>query len=227
MARSLLGLGTFSTLILNSTDVLFKTTYESISFCDPLGLSLYCIFDNLLVGKLISIAFLILIISGWRPVITGILHWWVMYSFTNSAVVLDGGDHIASIITLLLVPITLTDNRKWHWNKPKLKPTNTWFGVKSLIGLSSVLVIKIQVSIIYLNSAAAKLSVREWTDGTAIYYWFKHPVFGYPNWLDAILEPLILNGTILFIISWGTIIFEFILFSGLFVSSPENRTVLN
>lgn len=227
MARSLLAFGTLSTLVINSNDILFKPSFQGISYCDSIGISLYCIFENLLFGKLISIFILMLVVVGWRPLITGILHWWVMYSFINSAIILDGGDHIASIITLLLIPITLTDNRKWHWAKYEVrKPTKTWVGIKSIIALSSILAIKVQVSVIYLNSAAAKLSVKEWTDGTAIYYWFNHPIFGYPHWLGGIIEPVILNGTTLFIISWGTILFEFVLFAGLFMDNRFKRAFL-
>lgn len=220
LARSVLACGTFMTLLFNSTDILFKNSSISSSnlFCDPIGISLYCLFADLEFARFISILLLIPVIIGWRPMITGVIHFWVSYSLINSAVMIDGGDHIASILTVLLIPITLTDTRKWHWSI--VKPTqlaSSFVPILGIISFSSFIIIKIQIAIIYLNSAVSKLFVEEWVNGTAIYYWFKHPIFGYPKWLNPILEPVILNGTTVFIVTWGTILFEFILFAGLFM----------
>lgn len=227
VARSILSLGTLLTLLTNSNDILFKKAAVRPDSCDPFNLSLYCIFDNLLVGKIISIVILALVVSGWRPRFTGLLHCWVMYSLINSASILDGGDHIASIITMLLLPITLTDNRKWHWTQlTSPEPVNTIYGLKNIIAKSCLIIIKVQVSVIYLNAAAAKLAIKEWVDGTAIYYWFKHPLFGYPSWIEPLIEPLILNGTTLFMISWGTMIFEFLLFAGIVMDKRYKKIFL-
>ena len=216
LSRSILATGTLLTFLTNKMNVLFIETSLRDGYCDMLNISLFCILDNLVVGKAISIIILLGVISGWRPMITGIFHTWVMYSFANSATILDGGDHIGLILSMLLLPVTLTDTRKWHWAKISAEiQKNTLYGIRNLIALSSLFAIKIQVSIIYLNSAAAKLKVEEWIDGTAIYYWFNHPVFGSPKWLDFIIEPILLNGTTLFILSWGTILFEFLLFAGI------------
>jgi antimicrobial peptide system SdpB family protein len=226
-SRSILATGTLLTMTLNSTDVLFKQTAIRAGYCDQFGISLFCIFENLLIGKLISIIILALVITGWRPRITGVFHFWVMYSFINSATILDGGDHIALILSALLLPISITDNRKWHWELPNQGTNpNTIYGIRYLIAKSSLLFIRIQVSVIYLNSAAAKLTVKEWVDGTAVYYWFKHPLFGYPNWLNPFIEPLLLNGTTLFFITWGTITFEFLLFAGLLMDTRYKKIFL-
>ena len=223
LARSILALGTLLTFATNSTEILFKQTSLHATYCDPLSLSLYCLFTDLVFGKVFSIAILCLVVIGWRPAVTGILHAWVMYGFINSAVVIDGGDHIAAIVTTLLIPMTLTDNRKWHW-QIKTFDKNTWFGLKSLFALSSIVAIRLQVSIIYLNSAAAKLMVPEWMEGTALYYWFKNPLFGSPSWLSFLTDPILLNGATVFILSWGVIIFEFLLFSGLLMSKKFKKT---
>lgn len=82
------------------------------------------------------------------------------------------------------------------------------------------------MAVIYLNSAIGKIFVNEWRDGTAIYYWFKHSLFGYPSWLRPIIEPMILNGSAVFLISWGTILFELILFAGLFMDKRFKKWLL-
>jgi antimicrobial peptide system protein, SdpB family len=229
LARTILALGTMLTLLLNGTDMLFVATNHVTSRCDALNISLYCILPDLEVSRWISIFVLFLVVIGWKPMVTGLLHWYVAYSFISSATVIDGGDHIASIITLLLVPVTLTDTRAWHWST--VSPGHTildqvWYPAKSLLALSCLVVIKIQVAVIYLNSAVGKTFVDEWKDGTAIYYWFKHPLFGYPSWLRPILEPLILDGSLVFLLSWGTIIFELILFAGLFMDKRLKKWLL-
>lgn len=224
--RSILACSTFITLLFNSTNLLFISYGTAEVRCDYFGISIFCLIPNLELARWICVLLLLPVIAGWRPMVTGIIHWYVCYSFINSATLVDGGDHIASIISVLLIPITLTDTRKWHWDIAISQPNSITYQIRSLVALSCLIVIKIQMSVIYLNSAVGKLFVPEWKDGTAIYYWFKHPLFGYPSWLQPILEPLILNGTVLFLITWGTIIFELILFAGLFMEKTYKRWLL-
>lgn len=227
LSRTVIATGTFLTLLFNNTDILFKSPTIKADYCDPLGISLYCLIENLEVCRFISLFLLIPVIIGWRPMVTGIIHWWVTYSFVNSAVIIDGGDHIASILCLLLIPVTLTDLRKWHWSTGQQTIILTdSLTLRSIFAYCSLIVVKIQISIIYLNSAAAKLFVTEWIDGTAIYYWFNHPVFGHPSWLSFLFEPIMYNGTSLFLLTWGTIIFEFILFAGLFMKNSFKKLLL-
>jgi antimicrobial peptide system SdpB family protein len=230
LARSLIALGTLLTLLFNSTSILFKAGIgkQYLNYCDPLGISLYCLFD-LDTAKVISIVILFLVISGWRPMITGVLHWWTVYSFVNSATLLDGGDHIASIITLLLLPTTLTDTRKSHWQPHPMASKSyrsNFQKIISVLAISSLIVIKIQISIIYLNAAVSKVSVPEWSDGSALYYWFSHPIFGYPEWLQFIIEPLIINRNAVFILTWGSILFEFFMFSGLMMNRKYKKYLM-
>jgi antimicrobial peptide system SdpB family protein len=227
LARSILALGTLLTLLANDTSILFKSATIDSSHCDALEISLYCLAGNIELGRWISVALLIPVVIGWRPMFTGVFHWWVTYSLVNSATIIDGGDHIASIVSLLLIPVTLTDTRKWHWAVDRMERRESlWFPVRALIPVSCFIAIKIQIAIIYLNSASAKLSVKEWVDGTAIYYWFTHPVFGSPQWLSFAVEPIIFNGAILFVITWGVIILEFILFAGLFMGAQHKKWLL-
>lgn len=219
-ARSIIAFGSLSNLIFNSTSVLFRPHLGllEVPSCSELnGFSLYCIFsNNLEIARIIAIASLLVVISGWRPKVTGVLHWYITFSLTATATVLDGGDHIATILTFLMIPICLTDNRAWHWAKPK--KNNHDYLATSIIAFSSVLVIRIQMALVYLHAASAKLSVVEWQDGTAVYYWFTHPTFGVSGWLQPVFIPLLQNGFIVTGFTWGTIVLEFLLFAGLLAS---------
>ncbi len=68
---------------------------------------------------------------------------------------------------LLLLLITLTDPRKWHWSTSPLEGKRTLGKITAFI---SYFVIRIQVAVLYFHSTVAKLSQQEWVDGTAVYY---------------------------------------------------------
>jgi len=116
---------------------------------------------------------------------------------------LDGGDQVAALLALLLVPISLTDSRRWHWHPcfPRYVEVQGW----------SLLAIRMQCSVIYLQACLAKLSVPEWVDGTALYYWMRHPSFGPPEPLRALTDTIFLYGPPVAAVTWGTLVLEFCL----------------
>lgn len=124
LARSILALGTMLTLLLNSTDHLFSRTEKGVFFNPLLNIDIFSVNkfnffllignENIYIMKYIAISILLLVVSGYFIKITAILHWWICCSFMLSSSILDGGDQIASILSLLILPICLTDNRKNH-----------------------------------------------------------------------------------------------------------------
>lgn len=229
LARSVIAFGTLSTFIFNSTVILFRpgVGMEKVPICSYYNsYSIFCLLsDHLELARIIAIIILISVAIGWRPRITGLLHWYVSYSFSSTATVMDGGDHITSIITFILIPLTLTDSRKWHWGKVVTENNNLYLS-SSIIGYFSLWIIKIQVAIIYLNSAVAKIGVPEWKNGTALYYWLTHVTFGVDNWMLPLVYPLITNSVSVTLLTWSVILFEFILFAGLFASDKSKRWLL-
>ncbi|MBX2898009.1 MAG: hypothetical protein KF775_00065 [Cyclobacteriaceae bacterium] len=148
-------------------------------------------------------------------------HWWITYSFSNSFTAIDGGDHINTILTTLLLPICLTDSRKWHWHiteKDASFHKSSTLLIRSIIAQVSFLVIKVQISFIYLHSAVAKVGVEEWMNGTALYYWFTHPVFGANEYIRPLLFIFIYNDFLSTYLTWMVMIFEFCLFAGIFMT---------
>jgi antimicrobial peptide system SdpB family protein len=116
----------------------------------------------------------------------------------------DGGDQVARIVGLLLIPLTLIDDRRWHW-LPATRPIGP-FG--SGVGAAFIIAIRIQVAAIYLNSAVAKFGTDAWVEGSAEYYYVRSLMFGVSGWIgDVLLEatkvPIIVAG-----LTWGAILVE-------------------
>lgn len=225
IARTSLAISLLSTLLFNDIQTLYpEHLYKSASFTSFLAnINLFWLYgyDSLWIPKLISIIILLIVISGYLPRITGVLHWWVSFSFFNSAVLVDGGDQILNVLTFLLIPITLLDNRINHWGKVKLN-----YPVSNLIGWGFFFLIEVQGAVLYLQAGAEKpYKLSEWRDGTAIYYWLNNNLFGAPDFLLTILNPILTNGFLGFVLTWAVVIFEVSLFAA-FYMAPKKRVKL-
>src|SRR5688572_23611348 len=121
LGRTILASSTALTLLFNNSNTLFAPLAGGLE--PPLctnalqQLATFCLVpSNMLeAGRWGSIAILVLVASGWRPRLTGLLHWWVSHSLFVSASNVDGGDQASVALTVLLLPLTLTDDRVWHW----------------------------------------------------------------------------------------------------------------
>ena len=162
---------------------------------------------------------------GWRPRFTAPLHWWLTFSLATSAVMVDGGDQVSSVLTLLLLPVALTDGRKWHW---QADGSRTGYGHewKSLVALFALLAIRVQVAGIYFHAAVGKMRVEEWTDGTVLYYWFTDPQFGATGAVRQAIEPLLRHGPTLALMTWGAMLLELSLFMALVMPKKAWRYLL-
>ncbi|GGA91153.1 sporulation-delaying protein SdpB family protein [Ornithinibacillus halotolerans] len=215
LARSFIALGTLVTLLFNSTDTLFRPMAGIDDYPSGIGaISLFNLVPNetiyLTIVKWLFVIGLIVIMSGWRPRYTGILHWYIAYSFNTAAATLDGGDQVAVVLTFLLIPITLADSRKWHWDRADL-PSE---GHKVFTAVPYFF-IRVQVAVIYFHSTIAKLFNPEWRDGTAVYYYLNDPMLGLNDIFLTLVNP-ILNGPLVVLPTWGTLILQFVLFAAFF-----------
>jgi len=217
LARAILALGTLITLISNDISVLFP---KNIAY--PIGINKYSIFnlldDHLFLAKIFSISILIVVILGIYPRFTAFFHWYVSWSFLTVSDVIDGGDHVTAVISLLLIPILLFDSRQNHWNQNFRKVND--FG--STISSSFFFLIRIQVCVIYLHSMVGKLSVYEWVNGTATYYWLTHEYFGIHFFLRPFFEWFLGNPFFVSLITWGELVIEFLIAAAI-VTCRENR----
>src|SRR5699024_3817776 len=234
LARSIIAMSTALTLAFNDSYILFKPAAGIPEYpqCNGISnISIFCLFSNkyiyLEIIRWLCVILLVIIASGWRPCITGILHWWISYSFHASALTVDGGDQVAAVITLLLIPLMLTDPRKWHWQVMD-KNILIWdqkTRYTSLLAFATSWVIRFQVAVLYLNSSVAKLKTSEWLDGTAVYYYIQQPMLGMPSILKDIFNP-ILTSSLVVIPTWGTLIVQFILFAAFFAPKKYWKHIL-
>jgi len=229
-ARTLLATGTILTLLLNHTDILFRTgsgLTERV-FCGAVSfMSLFCLVpvEHLEVARYVAIAGLLVVISGWRPRFTGLIHFYVSYSLHATALIVDGGDQVTTVLTLLLLPVTLTDPRRSHWQTGQSAESGyLWRQVSAWVAITALFTIRVQIAIIYLVAATAKMAVPEWVDGTALYYWLSSPYIGIPRdtFVWSLLEPALSSGFVA-LITWSALLLELLLAGALFSSQPYRR----
>lgn len=211
LARTLVMLSGLGTLASSSTSTLLRPAAGlSYPHCSgPAELASWCLVgpEHFELIRWVSCAILLVAAIGIYPRFTAIPAWWVLFSTQAAATTVDGGDQIAANLALLLIPVSLTDGRRWHWtaNSALSGPTRT------LVAKTALFVIAIQVSYIYLNAVLSKLSVPEWIDGTAVYYWMHDPMFGPSEPLRETIAAMVLNPWLLAAATWGTLVIEFAL----------------
>ncbi|ACU98150.1 sporulation-delaying protein SdpB family protein [Saccharomonospora viridis] len=157
-------------------------------------------------GVVLSIVILVVVASGWRPRITAIPHWWISFSFYSTTNVVDGGDQVAAVVTFLLIPICVTDRRRWHWQSPVVTRQSA-----RVVAHLSLVLIWIQASILYLHASVSKLGVLEWRDGSAVWYWMMFPPFSVPEYMKPAVGFVLSHGPAVLAITWGTLAIEFFL----------------
>ncbi|MEW6322979.1 MAG: sporulation-delaying protein SdpB family protein [Acidobacteriota bacterium] len=162
--------------------------------------------------------------TGWRPRLTGVVHWWTCWSLQAVATTVDGGDQLASNLALLLLPLTLTDPRRWHWDDTGAAVVSTGVG-RRIVAASGFLMCRIQVAGVYFHASTGKMAVGEWADGTALYYWFTDPLFGGPGWMAGPMRWLLDSGPLLALATWSSMLLELALFAAL-VMPRRARAVL-
>ncbi|NMO15876.1 hypothetical protein HPC49_26915 [Pyxidicoccus fallax] len=230
LARTLMALATLGTLLASPATALFRPAVGDPVAPRCTGLaeaSFFCVGSGPLeLYKWGAIAVLAVVASGWRPRVMGVLHVWVTWSLVASAIIVDGGDQVNANMALLLLPWTLTDGRKWHWTRVEA-PTAPTAGYALACGLALVAwtAARAQVALIYLDASIGKMFVKEWMDGTAVYYWFTHSTFGAPMWLRGVILPIVHNGVTVALVSWGTIVLEFFLAIALFLDRRWQRAL--
>lgn len=228
LGRTLIGLSSLLTLLFTPTSSLFEPTLDwgagrCIGFTD--AFSIYCLGAPFELMRWVSVCILILVVIGWRPRLVALPHAWVAVSLQASLTVIEGGDQIASNIALLLVPAALCDGRRWHWQVLPALPAEQPSLRRMFANVSRGLV-RLQVAVIYLHSAVAKLGEEAWLDGTVVYYWLNDPVFGASGFRKEIVDDLVANPAIVTLLTWGTLAVELMLAFALFATSTFRKAML-
>ncbi|WP_369888514.1 sporulation-delaying protein SdpB family protein [Bacillus halotolerans] len=229
LARSIIALSSLLTLLVNHPSLIMKPASGISSYpACKMNLSLFCLGENnymmLNLFRWVCIAILVLVVIGWRPRITGILHWYISYSLQSSLIVIDGGEQAAAVITFLLIPITLTDPRKWHWSGRPDDPEGQRT-IGKITAFISYFVIRLQVAVLYFHSTVAKLSQQEWVDGTAVYYFAQEKTIGFNGFFQALTKPFV-SSPFVVIPTWGTLLVQIVIFAALFAPKKHWRLIL-
>ncbi|MBA8827570.1 antimicrobial peptide system SdpB family protein [Saccharopolyspora lacisalsi] len=237
-ARTFLALGVAGTLIFSSDETLFHPVAQFGSYpkCDGIsGGSLFCLVpsDSHNIWRFVAAGILLVVASGWRPRVTALPHAWITFSFHTSISIPDGGDQVSMILAILLLPVALTDPRKWHWNRQHgldgesgTPWKNNAVQVSAVIGVTGLVLARLQVVGIYFQSGLAKLAVPEWVDGTALYYWINSPTFGASPWLRPLLSWIVEVPVGVALLTWLPLVLELALALSVLNSSRRLRAIL-
>lgn len=230
ISRSVFALGTAVTLSVSEASTVFAPipTFLDPPRCSGIAdkISIFCLVpsDRFDVTRRVLVIALLVIASGWRPRFTGIPHWWISFSFVASTTVQDGGDQVAAIVTLLLIPWTLTDPRRWHWERgAEAEPIAPR---RAIVVHAAHFVVRVQIAAVYVHSATAKLWVPEWVDGTAMYYFLQDPLVGLPGWLRPTMLPAVRSPAVAAALTWAALAIEFALALGLVAPRRWRRWLL-
>ncbi|MDF2664289.1 MAG: hypothetical protein K0R81_139 [Microbacterium sp.] len=177
-------------------------------YCDGVkAISAYCVGGDVLAPSTrhgIMLILLLVVASGFLPRATGIVHAWVTFSIAGSIALPDGGELAAKVVALLLIPMCLTDDRWWHWTRPRspLRPSARGIAYAALWS------VRLQVAGIYLHSGLGKFASSDWLSGTAEYYVLRDNMFGAAGWVRDLGVALMSVPALVFAVTWGSIVLE-------------------
>jgi antimicrobial peptide system SdpB family protein len=152
----------------------------------------------------VMIVLLGLVMVGFVPRVMSVVHAWIAVSFSTSISLPDGGDSVASIVAILVIFIAFADNRTWGWSLSRGVPSSAGRG----LALAGLYALRIQVALIYLNSAFDKFGVEDWSNGSAEYYIARGYMFGASGIIAVILHWATSIPILLAALTWGVIIME-------------------
>jgi antimicrobial peptide system SdpB family protein len=210
LGRSFIAVATLLELLFTPGTTLFgnaDAVSGSLHCAGAVSISIWCLSGaathGYTIGTVSSIVGLGLAAMGYRPRWTCIPHWYLTFSFESAIQVPHGGDSAASIATLLLVPICLSDYRIWQW-RPALTPSPAHLGM----AMAAQLATRAQVAIIYITAAVSKLADFAWFHGYALYFVALEPENGLPLNTHGFAEPFVTTHWADAILSWLVIAIE-------------------
>jgi antimicrobial peptide system SdpB family protein len=215
-ARSTLALASFMTLLVNPAPV-WTSGHSGLLTGALQSFGLFNLFGPAGIDRARMVGMLVLLVvaSGWRPRLTAIPHWWVTASIAHSCLVPDGGDVLSANLTLLLIPLALTDSRRFHWQASS--ESGGEGSLRLFLARTAGISLRIQVAAVYLHAAAGKMNITEWINGTAMHYWLVHPAFGPGSGLKRFMVAVLAHPFAVLGLTWSVILLELFLFGALFM----------
>jgi antimicrobial peptide system SdpB family protein len=215
VGRSLLALAELTVLLFSRDDILFGSTpngsYETR--CTGVGsASLWCVFGSsgasLHLASIVAVVILAGVLIGFQPKLLCVPHWYVAFSFATRTSVISGGEEVAQILALLLIPCCLGDRRVWQWSRPREAMAPAWRGS----AYAAVLILRCQISGIYLEAALSKLAHNSWQHGSAMpAILLGDPEFALTGHAHVLAERVLASGWVGAASSWGVIVLELVI----------------
>ena len=226
VGRSVIALAQLSILILTSWANLTPEIVGQERAPSCLGVahaSIFCLdpSDDKLVARLSAGLALALVLSGFVPAVSGILHAWVSFSLSTSIGLPDGGDSAAAVATILIAFMTLSDRR---WNAWRKGPSGTSLTVLDGIAWGAWWMLRLQMAFIYIESGLSKFGTEQWVNGSALYYVVRDPSFGSSGIAGDMARAIagVPLGTAS--LTWGTIALE-VAVGVLLLGRPRSRRI--
>lgn len=172
--------------------------------------SLFCLTpdDQPAIALVVALVVLAAVCAGVVPRVTGLAHAWVSYSIAVSLGLPDGGEQAAQVVTVLLIGLTVADERVIAWRRSPAPAATSVTSVTQGIAFASWWLLRLQVAGIYLHSAIAKLGVEDWVNGSALYYVVRDPSFGASGPVGEALRTVTSTPLGVATLTWGTIVTE-------------------
>lgn len=228
LARSILAIGTFITIIFNNPYELMNPMGIYDNFTANLyyaPFNYFLIFkDSPSVAFYLAIVGLLAVISGYFQSLTSIFYWWLAFSVSSFGLI-EGGDQITSILAFLLIPICMTDIRKNHWQKSIINTSTNKKIYNSIANLSRYVIV-LQICVLYFVASTAKFNTPQWVNGTAIYYWLNHNMFGVNDFLLKPVNYLLHIDWFIFASSWFILLIELLLSVSFLFNPPLKKIML-
>jgi antimicrobial peptide system SdpB family protein len=198
---------------------------EQAPVCQGLSnASLFCLdpHPDHLAARVTAIVVLLSVMAGVAPRVVSFLHFWVSFSLASSIGLPDGGEQVAQVASLLVVFISLRDQRAFAWTRAQESTS----GAGVLVGMAFAgwLVLRLQMAFIYAQSGLSKLTNEDWLNGSAMYYVIRDPSFGASGLVGSIFQAVTYNPVGTALLTWGTIIGE-VLLAVLLLMGPAHRRV--
>lgn len=227
-ARSLLALGAGLTYLLTPSAVLFTPVDGALTArcAASVGWMAWpCWLPESAMGGAQTAAglFCLFVASGWFPALAAVPTAVLLLALPLTSAAPDGGDQLAGILELLLLPVSLTDWRRHSWTAMQ---SDRCLGRRVYLADFGIALAKLQVAVVYLVACLGKLESPEWVNGTALFYWVRNNVFGAPRILRTIAEWVTSQPPLVAALSWGTLVLEFSLAISVFLPVSFRLQVL-
>lgn len=224
LGRSLIAFASLSTILLTPYSALMQTVLGRADAPGCAGIrtvSAYCALGATpsWVPTSILAAVFILVIAGVAPILLGWLHAWAAFSIASSIALPDGGDQAAVVFLVLIALVCVGDTRRTAF-----EPARAAAMWRRQVALGALMALRIQVAMIYFDSAIGKVFSTDWVTGTTEFYVLRDPYFGAWGPIAAITHALTENAIVTVSMTWGAMLLE-VFIAVLVLCGPRARIV--